>query len=358
MKKITIDCRMIEHSGLGRYLQNIVPRLITSEANKFFYIIGPVEKLHKYLPKDDKNFKIINCNLPIFSVKSQLLINKYIPRNTDLLWVPHFNVPFFYRGKMVVTIHDMLQFAYPEYSGSKLKCLAAKAYFWFAKNKAEAVITVSEFSKREIKKFLNLDKNVHAVYNGIDEKWFKVEKESKFKNKKYFLYVGNVKKHKNIELFLQSMCEIQKEFDVKAIVVGRKEGLRTPDNNLEKYIKMMGEKLEFTGFVTEKELEQYYANASAFVFPSKYEGFGFPVLEAMAIGCPVLSSNAASLPEICREYALYFDPNEKNRLVEIIKLVIDNKYPIDIADAKDFARKYTWEQCVMNTRRILDGVIG
>lgn len=357
--KITIDCRMINHSGVGRYLQNIIPRLLKIDRNNFYTLIGPSINLHKYLLQKTNNYKIVDCELPIFSIKSQLLIRHYIPADTELFWVPHFNIPFFYKGKMVVTMHDMLQFAYPKFSGNLLKNWAAKIYFFMAKFNADKVITVSNFSKKEIKKYLNLDTNVYVVYNGIDEKWFEVYKDINFHHygKEYFLYVGNVKKHKNLQIFLQAMCEVRKYSNVKAIVVGKKEGLRTPDNSLNKYANQLGDDLEFTGFVSETELEQYYANAKALIFPSKYEGFGFPVLEAMATNCPVIASNAASLPEIGQQYALYFPPDNKDELVEKMNLVINNKEILNLHDAKDFARKYSWENCVLKINKILNGDI-
>lgn len=358
MKKITIDCRMIEHSGLGRYLQNIVPRLLRISSDNFYYLIGPRDKIEKYIIKESSNYKIINCKLPIFSLKEQLLMIFYIPNDTDLLWVPHFNVPFFYRGKMIVTIHDMLQYAYPQFSGGLIKKIAAKIYFRIAAYKANKIITVSNFSKSEIKRYLELEDNVYVIYNGIDEEWFHVHKDVNFQHygHDYFLYVGNVKKHKNIKIFLQAMYEVRKKINVRAIVVGKKEGLRTPDDNLEKYVDLLGDGVEFTGFVTEYELKQYYANAKAFIFPSLYEGFGFPVLEAMACGCPVISSNAASLPEIGNKFALYFSPNNKNELIKNIYNVQENCYPIDIYEGKKFARKYSWADSVMRLKMIIDGM--
>ncbi len=359
MKKITIDCRMIEHSGAGTYLQNVIYHIVNRYNDDiFFYLIGPRNKLEKYIPMGD-NHIFIDCDIPIFSIKEQLSFKKYIPNDTDLLWIPHWNIPFLYGKKIIVTLYDVLHLAQPRLVGNRVKSYISWIYFIILRFKAVKIITISEFSKKEIIKYLKVNGDkVDAILLGAGKK-SKIISKCELNGEKYFLYVGNVKEHKNLKVLLKAFNNIKNMIDAKLLIVGNKEKLRSYDKKLDDITNEIGDKVIFTGYVSDEKLEEYYLNALAFVFPSKYEGFGLPILEAMERGCPVISSNAASLPEVAGEAALLFDPYNEKELADLMLKIYDNPKLREelVKRGYEQIKKFSWQKCSANTMDVLKGCL-
>jgi glycosyltransferase involved in cell wall biosynthesis len=155
------------------------------------------------------------------------------------------------------------------------------------------IFTVSRFSLERLQYYLNLTTDkFKVVYNGVSEDFHEMEDEL-FINDPYVLFVGNVKPHKNIITALRAFQKISEHYPrLKLYIVGKKDGFITPDNNLVNIVEELGERVVFTGLVSLNELKNYYSKAQLFVFPSFYEGFGLPLLEAMIYKIPIISSNA------------------------------------------------------------------
>jgi glycosyltransferase involved in cell wall biosynthesis len=356
---IVIDARMIDASGIGVYLQNVLTSII-DDYN--ITLLGDPVKLARY----NKKAAIIPLLIPIYSLKEQLALSKVIP-DCDIFWSPHYNIPLFkIKAKdRVVTIHDVYHLAFSKQL-SYAQRIYANVVIKAAVKLSGNIITVSNFSKNEIIKYTgcNISK-ISVIYNGVKNHGVKndfntVSEKYKLPNK-YVLYVGNVKPHKNLKKLLEAYLllntRLQKQY--KIVIVGKKDGFITGDSTLFGLIKTIPgliDSIVFTGFVDDEDISTIYHNASVFVFPSIYEGFGFPPLEAMSNGCPVIVSNKSSMPEICENAVIYFDPFNENEISEKLSEVLTNKdlqHQL-IKRGKLLVENFKWETAASKHKALFD----
>jgi glycosyltransferase involved in cell wall biosynthesis len=167
---------------------------------------------------------------------------------------------------------------------------------------------------------------------------------------KYILFVGNVKPHKNLtNLVLAFEILIREQNDIYLLIAGKKDGFITGDENLFRFInnnEILKSKIKFTGYIEENDLSYIYSLAQVFAFPSLYEGFGFPPLEAMASGCPVVASNAASIPEVCGNNVLYFNPLKPEEIYESLKIILVDELlrRSYIEKGLEHVKKFNWKK--------------
>ena len=351
--KLVIDVRMINASGIGRYLKNVLPGIVSEFSQ--VVVLGNKDEIVQF--EWASKVEIVNFNAKIYSVKEQILYPFLIPR-CDVFWSPHFNFPFlpFRAKKRVVTIHDVFHL-----SGKFPISLIIKKYAYLLyKNavwKADLIFTVSEFSKAEIIKHTLANPNkIKVTHCGVDLSFFRAKNiEEKLQlPREYILYVGNVKPHKNLITLLKAYSILPQKFKSKCklVIVGKKEGFMTRDNQLEYYIKKndLEKNVVFTGHINDISLSQYYQNCTLFVFPSLYEGFGLPILEALAAKTTVLASNCASLPEIGGEAVYYFDPTNHIELAQKIERYVNstNTNPEMSKKSEIQLKIFTWEKTIEN----------
>lgn len=355
MKNITVDARMINFSGIGTVIKNILKRIIVLKSEWNFFILGDLSELKRYdfLKKD--NVKLISCEAPIYSVKEQVELIKKIPKETDVMWSPHYNIPIFYKGKLIVTVHDVFHLAMPQFVKGFHKRLYARFMFYELKHKADKIVCVSNFTSNELKKYVGLNKNkIEVIYNGIDKDWFNIKIEKSVHDKPYLLYVGNVKPHKNLINLVKAFDLIKDKIPHTLVIVGKKEGFITGDNNIFKLTEKMSDRVIFTGYIDDNLLKQYYKQADLLIFPSLYEGFGLPPLEALAAGTNVICSNILVLKEICRDMVRYFDPLDIN---SISKCIIKN-IMVDIPVKNvNLLNKYDWEKSAKKYINSIEGIL-
>jgi glycosyltransferase involved in cell wall biosynthesis len=262
--------------------------------------------------------------------------------------------------KRLVTIHDVYHLAHFHALSLKQK-LYAKVMMQAAVRNSDHIITVSTFSKGEIVRYTGIrpDK-ITVIHNGIDHNLFRPVSDNDLKRAvrqkydlpdKFLLFVGNVKPHKNLITLINAFDRIRDQLPGHSLlIVGKKEGFITGDASLYDRIRQspeLEERISFTGFVDNEDLPVIYNLADLFVFPSLYEGFGLPPLEAMACACPVLVSNRASMPEACGDAADYINPEDPGSISEAIfnslnmnEIEKENKIKKGVERAKTF----TWEQ--------------
>ncbi|EDM23173.1 Glycosyltransferase [Caminibacter mediatlanticus TB-2] len=344
-------------SGIGTYIKNIVPFLLS---NFDITLLGKKKELHNY---DWINkVEIIECSSNIYSIKEQFELFKKIPK-CDVFWSPHYNIPVLpiKAKKRIVTIHDVYHLAFYDTLNLKQK-LYAKFMINQAVSKSDIILTVSEFSKNEIIKYTNTKKEIKVIYNAINFNKFKVINNNleKLKNKyslpnEFILFVGNVKPHKNLKRLLLAI----KDLDINLVIVGKKDGFITGDESIKKLVtnaNLKG-KVYFTGYVKDEDIPVIYNLAKLFVFPSLYEGFGIPPLEAQACGCPVIVSNVASLPEVCGDSALYCNPYDVNDIKEKIEVLLNNEQLREELIQKGFEniKRFSWEK---SAKKIIDVIEG
>lgn len=366
--KIGIDARMLGYSGIGRYTQALIQHLIKID-HKNHYIVfvqkrpknKDIEKFLKYL-----NFlpliKLTSVDAPIYSVKEQINFYKAVVKEKlDIIHFTHFNLPLFYNKPFLVTIHDLTPLYFPgKKRNSFLQRFAYQIVLKKALRGAKRVIAVSRFTKQDIiKHFPDIRNKIVVIYEGI-EKPKRVNKIKKSPPKPYLLYVGVWREHKNLVGLIKAFNKV-KSFgqeaqnwlkELKLILVGKPdpyylEVLETA--RLSPFYK----DIIFTGFLSDEELAFFYQNAEAFVFPSFYEGFGLPPLEAMSYQTPVISSKAGALPEILQDAALYFDPYQTDQIAEkIIQLLTNPRLKQEmIRKGLKQVKKYSWAKMAQETLR-------
>lgn len=368
--RIGIDARFHNESGLGRYIRNLLQHLqIIDTENDYFIFLLP-----KDLPQVtlSSNFHAVEADFLWYGFSEQLkfprLLNKY---NLDVLHIPHFNIPIFYSGKFIVTIHDLI---HQKFNNSEatlhqplifhLKQQAYKKVFSQAVKKSQRVITVSEFVKQELEHIWQVEsKKIIVTPEAVENELLTSIKQlsdsdskrvlTKFGIRQPFLfYVGNAYPHKNLSRLIEAFLKIRPEYQYLQLVLSGKDHafwqkLKT---------KYSHRDIIYTGFITDKEMISLYKLAKAFVLPSLEEGFGIPVLEAMACQCPVVASSAASLPEVGGDACLYFDPRDTTDLAKKLNLILqNNKLTQNLVQEGDKQyRKFSWEKLAQKTLAIYE----
>lgn len=369
-KKLVIDVRMLNSSGIGVYIEYLVKGLISAKKYEIILLGNKVEIEDKF---DSNSFyKIIDMELPIYSLKEQIYLPFIIPV-CDIFWSPHYNIPLLpiLAKKRIVTIHDTYHLAYSK-TLNIFKVLYAKILLNSAVMLSETVLTVSEFSKNEIIKFTNSRMNkIKVIYVGIDiDKFIKVSDTIKKVEtakrldlpEKFVLFVGNIKPNKNLTKLLKAFLMIIKDYpDLKLVIVGKKEGFITGDQevyNLIEQTEVLKSHVHFTGYVEINDLPLIYNLATLLAFPSIYEGFGLPPLEAMACECPVVVSSVASMPEVCGNAGQYVDPFETKSISKGIELVLSNEKLrtnlIQLGKAR--VKEFNWSISLAKLVSILDSI--
>ncbi len=345
--ELTVDVRMINSSGIGSYLKNILPIIVDNFSTT---LLGNRNELQSF--EWAKNCEIIQFNSKIYSLGEQLKYRRIIPK-TDLLWCPHFNIPLLpvKTNKIATTIHDVNHLALSK-DTSFVKNRYAKMLYDNAVIKSQKIITVSNFSKSELLKYTEVDASKMAVIHcGVNSSFFKKATINPIElPKRYILFVGNVKPHKNLITLLKAYNELQNDLKQKydLVVMGKREGFISSDRKALEYIETnnLSDKIFFTGYVDDNLVPLVYKNATLFVFPSYYEGFGLPLLEAMVSGVPVISSNAASLQEVGGDSVVYFNPDNTNELKEKMKFFLEGDSIRNQYIEKGFNRiqLFSWEK--------------
>lgn len=371
MASLVVDARMLGASGIGTYLQNLIPPL----AQAFdVSLLGNPEELAKL--SLSPSTKIIAAKTQIYTIKEQWELCSLVPA-CDIFWSPHYNIPLLpvLAHKRVVTIHDTYHLAY-QHTLSLAQKLYSNLLLRAAARVSDKVITVSEFSKKELQKYLNLKATaVEVIHNGLDKETYKqvdkVEAQRALKQslpglpeRKFILFVGNVKPHKNLSTLVKAFSGLIDSTDEKytLVIVGKKDGFITGDQDLFKLLRAnhtLNQRVFFTGQVSEKQLQFLYNSASLFVFPSMYEGFGLPPLEAMACGCPVITTETASMPEVCADAALYFPPSDAAALEQRMQEALTDEVLRAglIERGLKQIHKYNWQQAAKQHQRVFESLL-
>lgn len=371
MKKIGIDVRLwgTKHSGLGRYTEELVKGLQALNSSYEFILFCKKDDLA--LIPEKKNWRKVVANIKHYSIQEQITLPQIFNReDLDLLHVPHFNVPLFYKKPFISTVHDVL---WHNTRGQNVTTLPAPVYLakYFAYkaivkntvNNARRIIVPSNFVKSDLlTKFKIPAEKIIVTYEGVPERSMKyvvrsMNLEEKYKIKKpYLLYVGNLYPHKNVETIVKALKESKLKQQL-VVICGRSVFWERFNN----FIKQ--EKAEnivnLVGYVPDSELAEFYKNAEAFIFPTLSEGFGLPGLEAMTYGTPVLCSDIPVLKEVYAEAALYFDPKSIKSISGSINELISDKSLREklIENGKVRIKQFSWNKMAKETLSVYKEVI-
>jgi glycosyltransferase involved in cell wall biosynthesis len=358
--RIAIDARKWLDYGIGTYIRNLVRHLARLDSETTYFIVCHPSAIPE-LRDLAANFEPIPDTSRGYGVREHLSLPWKLSRlGVDLIHCPHYVVPLLTRTPSVVTIHDCIHLLFPEYLPNRMAWSYARYMMGRAVGRSALVFTVSEASRRDILNFYPAadPDRVQVVPNAIDPALLEQPDEAQIERireryqirGRFVLYAGNIKPHKNLERLIAAFGLLKRRpghDDVRLILIGDEVG-RTP--SLRRAVEAAGvrQDVRFFGFVPDQTLAGLYRLASAFAFPSLYEGFGLPPLEAMACGTPVLTSNLSSLPEVVGDAALLVDPRQVEEIAAGLARILD-----DEAFAADLVRRgarrvkeFSWERSV------------
>ncbi|MBA3889045.1 MAG: glycosyltransferase family 4 protein [Gemmatimonadaceae bacterium] len=349
---------MANDSGIGTYIRNLVPRIAVARADWRFTLVGHAAALRTLGWADLRNVELRDCTAPIYSLREQAALRLHL--DADLVWSPHWNIPLLYRGPLVVTVHDVAHLALRDVVRGPLKRGYARVMFTAVGRRANAIICDSDFTRRELRRHVpRVRAEPVVVPLGVGAEWHTGRSGERPHPRPYVVYVGNVKPHKNLGALVRAFADIAADVPHDLVIVGRREGMRTTDTQVQERAATLGDRIVFTGELPADLLRQYVAWADALVLPSLYEGFGLPPLEAMAAGCPTLVSRAGSLPEVCGDASLYCDPLDVADVGrQLIRLLRDESLQEDLRTrGRAHVAAYTWERSAERTLAVLDGAM-
>lgn len=354
MNHIGIDVRMHQHSGIGRYIRNLVWALQKLNHDFKFKLFGPPEA--KNLIQDSKICSLIDSKEKVYSISEQIILPlKYYKKRLSLLHIPHYNVPIFYHGKVLSTVHDLTHL---KVKLNPIKKFYASKMIKIAVNRSEKVITVSNYIKASIIDAFDVDiGKISVIHEGVGEK-FKPRDGPREFNFEYILYVGLVKEHKNILKLIRAFNGIPYS-GLKLVLIGKEDQSYLDKIKKEIDLLKLNDRVILLSEISEDELLRYYRNASVFVQPSLEEGFGLTILESLASGVPVAASKSASIPEVLGDCGEYFNPENETDIKEKILYLLKNqevskKY---VEKGLERVKIFNWVETARETLKVYDQVL-
>ena len=367
--RIALDMRRVNEFGVATYTRNIVRALARLDDRNQYRLIGPPARLRECgeLPP---NFTHIPYALNEISPRDYFHFQHVLRRHAcDVVHVPHlFWVPQYMPCSYVVTVHDLLEYLYPQNGKTGWKHWMQGYLTRRTLLGAARIFAVSNSTRSDLMRLFRIPSGkIEVVYNAIDDRFLQghaSDAERQFIRERYqvnypfLLYAGNIKPHKNIgriiEAFAALKAELEKEnrfTDLKLIIIGD-ELSKHPDLRRTVIKADVQNDVRFLGFVPIDVLRIFYDAAKIFVFPSLYEGFGLPPLEAMALGTPVVTSNASSLPEVVGDAAVLVNPENVFEIMRALHRVLLDQPLRDRLKERGYqvAQRFSWN---VSAQRIL-----
>jgi glycosyltransferase involved in cell wall biosynthesis len=355
-KTLTIDLRWIDSSGVGVYIKGIMPGIVAQLGNVSIVGIGVRTRIEEFAWSGADNFRIVDCKAGRYSLQEQIQLPWLIPRQTNLFFSPYYTTPLLYRGKLAVTVHDLSHLVVAEIVTNWRKHLYAQTMFRSLRRRASLIFTVSGFSKSELLRFGSTQANIVTTHLGLAEDWSKASLMPVVRSKPYFVCVGNIKPYKNLKRLVEAFLSIQHRVPQDLVIIGQSEGLITGESSeFFETVRSAGVRIQMTGHISQQELLSLVGHADALIMPSLYEGFGLPPIEAMAAGTPAVVAHAGSLPEVCNEAALYFDPLSTQDIADkLIAIASDSELSSRLrARGLVHSRQFNWQSCAERTASAL-----
>ncbi len=366
--RVAIDIRMIRHSGIGTYLRGLLRGLaeITQESpdSLSLLLVGTTKKAYGILLPPDSS--VHEFNAPVYSLREQLSYPTHKIETCDLLHYPHYNAPVRWKRKLIVNFHDLNHLLFPHHLRSPFQTYYARYFYGKSAARAETIIVPTNFIRQQVIEHLGVAEDIPVVVPYAADEEFKPQSGETIEHDEdvlkkyrlpegYLLAVGINKPHKNHILLLQALSRLRERNDSPYLVmIGFNPDRKSRPlieyiirNDLEKHVKVLG-------FIPGEDVPSIYRNARALVFPSSYEGFGLPVVEAMKSGTPVIASDIPAVREVAGDAPLYFDPTDSESLVDALyKMVHDESLRSHTIEA-GLARqaKFSWRHTARRTLRL------
>ncbi len=365
--RVTFEGQTIAKSnmtGIGYYAYNIIKNVLKIDHENlysinvfdFFGRNNSVENIAKTLDGTSTNIRAC-VHLPYglyaryHSIFGKLPYELYFNSKSDLYHFFNYIIPEKVSGKTITTIYDMVYKLYPE-TMNDVNHRIFRKHLARSCNEADAIITISQNSRREISELMNVPSDkIHVTYCAVDASVYYPRKDKELIRMKYgidgpyILYLGTLEPRKNIPALIKAFHSVSQRLDGIKLVLAGSRGWKS--ENIYSLIDelAMTDKVIFTGYVAENDKPVLYSCAEIFVFPSLYEGFGIPPLEAMACGTPVICSNTSSLPEVVGDAGVLVDPKNEEQLAYEIERLMNDSSEREILSGKGIiqAKKFSWK---------------
>jgi glycosyltransferase involved in cell wall biosynthesis len=369
---VGIDARKLKDFGIGSYVRNLIEAMAKrpeTERYRFrIYVRGADRDLLPILPA---HFEIVEEDSPGYSISELTGFAWRLLRDRlDLFHATHYVIPPLARARAVVTIHDIIHVLYPQFLPNRAALLYARVMIRRALRRADRIITVSYNSKRDLVDYFGIPPaRVDVIYNGVAGKFLPEVSREECERvaaryglpRPYLLFLGGEKPHKNVRNVLRAFAEARRERALPHALV-----LAGPMPKNRSRVEALIAALDLEsrvvrpGVVPEEDLPGLFAGADAFLYPTLYEGFGLPVVEAMACGTPVLTSSTSALQEIAGGYAYLVDPMDVTAIARgIADLATDAKRRAEFADlGKRRAADFSWDRAAEQTLRVYGEALG
>jgi len=363
-----------ENSGVGQTIYGLLNRIAydikDDHKHRYTFIVGKEFSLGHKHPR----FRVIETGIdPDKRLRRILWENFFMhfvlkANGIDLYHSPGYVLPLFFSVPSIVTIHDIIALRFPQYC-RKSNVMYYKIFLPYAVGKAERVITISKTVKEELVRYLRVpEEKISVIYPGIDNSFRPVTNSETLSEvrtrynvpEKFILFVGNLEPKKNLKRLLDAFCKMKalREINHKLVITGKK-GWKYKD--IFKTVQNSGltDDVIFTGYCRLDDLPALYSMADLFTFPSLYEGFGIPPLEAMACGTPVLASDRGALPETTGGCALLINPEDIDDIVRgmITLLFNGNMRKSCVHKGRKWAGCFTWERATKETLKVYEEVL-
>lgn len=382
---ICIDLRPLETGnkfrGYGYYIRNLVSNIIKVDKKNRYTFIVYSKKNPLFVELSGTSFGAFIMGAPkirprFWWIADQFALSRAIKHIAPNVYVSlDTNLPFLValnkRLKTVVTIHDIIPIVLKdEYRLPPDRALECKIKFSAAR-RATKIVTISEFSKRDIVENLNIDeKRISCIYESTDDTFKRpnqkvidsMVEEFAFK-KKYIMTVGDyygIDPRKNYLFLIEAFAEFarsNKNDDLLLLFVGKSGGVENEYSKIISRAQQLGvkDKIVFTGFVSDEQLAALYGGAQAFVYPTKYEGFGLPILQAMSCGCPVVAANNTSIPEVAGTAAELFETRNTKSFIESLDRVMENRAKYEALGYENIKR-FSWQNAAQEFIKLIESI--
>ena len=362
--RVAIDARKLHDFGIGTYIRNLLRTLARLDRDTEYVLLLQQTDLH--VPGHlGPNFRGVLERSANYSMREQLHIPYVLMRERpDVYHAPHYVLPVAVPCRSVVTIHDTIHLMFPQYLPNRAAYAYARSLMWAAARRADRILTVSASSKRDILHYFNVPpEKIEVVYNALDERFGAEPRPEEIARVRerfqldhgFVLYAGNIKPHKNLVRLIDAFEGLRRDGfeELKLLIIGD-EISKWPALRRAVHKYKLHKHVRFLGFLSDETLAVLYRLAAVFVFPSLYEGFGLPPLEAMASGTPVVTSNVSSLPEVAGDAAVLVDPYDAMDIKDGIKRVLTDPALAAEMRRKGLlrAREFSWERSVARTLAI------
>lgn len=319
------------------------------------YSSNEVRRYHNEWP-DNFHFKTISW--PRLWTQGGLALQTFKDK-LDVLFVPAHTLPIIRKPglKTVVTVHDLGSEYLPSMHQFK-----QRAYLGFMQKyqlkTATKIIAVSKATKQDLVKKIGIEEGkIEVIYEGYDKGLFKPKFDIEINSlKPYYLFVGTVQPRKNLKRVIKAFAAFHLQGGLKLVIVGQKGWM---SDEIYKLPKKLGieDKVKFLGYVPDEKLPVLYSGAEAFLFPSLFEGFGLPILEAQACGTPVITSNTSSMPEVIGDGAILVDPYSVDDIVDGMRKIEDRELRMEkIKKGFENVKRFSWEKCARETLDVLTSI--